>query len=109
MIVLVGQTISLQPSTILIANGGGGGAGNDTSGTMAMNGQDPQISSALNPAQGGTGPAGPGGNGYAGGTAATDGTANTTAAGGGGGGAGFILSNHALTTGAVSPAATVMP
>lgn len=107
MIGLYASSIIVNPTAILIANGGGGGEGS-TSNTAGMAGADSTStdaalggSSSTFGGNGGTGSVGAGGRG----TTGMDGQVNG-GGGGGGGGAGLIKGATASLGNKVSPAAT---
>jgi hypothetical protein len=99
MIALDGGTITLGPTSVIVASGGGGGGGTD--GLLAgSSGGEVDPSNPITPAQGGMGGAAGGGgggtdNGGSGSSTTLPGQAGQTAmtsggGGGGGGGAGYI-------------------
>lgn len=127
MIVLYATgTINTMSTTFLIADGGGGGGGAALSEPPLMqstDGKEPVLATPVKPALGGSGATvaaeGRGGDGGGGYPAPSTGTVKPliggsagdlgAGGGGGGGGGGFILSNHPVTPGALSPDATNWP
>lgn len=111
MIVLYAPSIAAT-SGILVANGGGGSSGTDSA--QGNPGADPDPSTPLTPAPGGTRlGAGAGGDGFPAAAIAMAGgdapTTMTSSGGGGGGGAGYIRANVAITGVTASPAVDVVP
>lgn len=111
MIVLYAPSIMSSSSTRLVANGGGGSAGAST-GNGAV-GMDPDLTTPLVSALGGTGAggAGSGGDGFAVGSPAVNGQngSSSDGGGGGGGGAGYIRANVALGNVVASPTPAIVP
>jgi hypothetical protein len=112
MIVLYSSTLTVSPTKVLMANGGGGAAGSQ--GTAKGNdGSDPSVTTPLVPTAGGiSATGGQGGQGYPATGGALDGAAGGSGGGGGGGGggaAGYIRSNKPLTGATVSPPVDIVP